>query len=189
LDAEHLVVRSFGRTYWLLRAESRCDLDARHFMRHLSKKAIAIATGGVVLVVGTGVAYAYWSAGGTGNGTGATGTSTALTVDQTTVLTAMFPGDAAQTLSGTFTNASSGTVHVASVTASLFSVTDSVGGAVSVGCSVADYTLANATMAALQEVAVGTGGTWTGATVQFNNTTANQDACKGKTLNIHYAVA
>ena len=158
-------------------------------MRVLSKKAISIATSGVVLVVGTGVAYAYWSAGGAGDGTGATGTSTALTVNQSTVLTAMFPGDTAQTLSGTFTNASSGTVHVTSVTASLLSVTDTPGGAVSVGCSVADYTLASATMSAVQEVAVGTGGTWTGATVHFNNTTANQDACKGVTLNIHYAVA
>lgn len=158
-------------------------------MKFLTKKVIAIATGGVVAVVGTGVAYAYWSAGGAGDGTGATGTSTALVVNQGTVLSAMYPGDSAQTLSGTFTNTSDGTVHVTSVTASLLSVTDSVGGATSVGCSVADYTLANATMSAVQEVAVGTGGAWTGATVHFNNTTANQDACKGKTLNIHYAVA
>jgi hypothetical protein len=158
-------------------------------MLGLSRKTIAVATTGVVLVVGAGAAYAYWSAGGTGDGTGATGTSTALVVNQVTVLDPMFPGDTAQTLSGTFTNSSSGTVHVTSVTASLASVTDTPGGDVSVGCSVADYTLANATMSAIQEVAVGTGGAWTGATVHFNDTTANQDACKGVTLNIHYAVA
>jgi hypothetical protein len=159
-------------------------------MRILSKKAMAIFTTGAVVVVGTGVAYAYWSAGGAGDGTGATDTSTALVVNQTTVLAPMFPGDVAQTLTGTFNNTSSGTVHVTSVTASLASVTVTPGGAAAVGCSVADYTLANATMSAIQEVAVGSAvGTWTGATVHFNNTTANQDACKGMTLNIHYAVA
>jgi hypothetical protein len=154
-------------------------------MQVLSKKSIVIGTAGVMLIVGTGVAYAYWSAGGTGTGTAPTGASTALVVNQTSVLGPMFPGDTAQTLSGTFDNVGSGTVHVTSVTASIASVAGGDG-----ACSAADYTLANATMSAVQEVPVGTSqGAWTGATLHFNNTTANQDGCKNAVVTLSYAVA
>jgi hypothetical protein len=156
-------------------------------MRVLSKKTAAIATTAVILVAGTGVAYAFWSAGGSGSGTAASGTTTPLTVNQVTVVTDLHPGDSPQTLSGTFDNTSAGTVHVTSVIATIDSVT---GGTTNgAGCSAADYTLANPTMSAVQEVAVGSSvGHWTGASIQFNNTTANQDDCKGAVVHLHYAV-
>lgn len=157
-------------------------------MRRFTKKAAAVTTGALIVLAGSGVAFAYWTGGGSGTGTAATGTSSTLTVNQTSTLTAMHPGDSPQTLSGNFDNASSGPVHVASVTVAISSVT--VGGVAATGCSAADYTLTGATMAAVQDVPVGTGvGTWSGATIQFHNTTANQDACQGATVNLAYSVA
>ena len=48
-----------------------------------------------------GAAFAYWTAGGSGTGSGsAAGSQTGLTANQTTTLTAMYPGDSAQTISG-----------------------------------------------------------------------------------------
>ena len=156
-------------------------------MRKFSKKTVAIVTA-VAVIGGGGAAYAFWSAGGTGTGTGGTGTSTALTVNQTTTLADMFPGDSPQTLSGDFDNTGSGTIHVLTVTASITSVTQ--GGVTAVGCSAADYTLSGAVMTAVQDVPVGTSvGAWTGATIQFNDTTANQDACKGATVHLAYDAA
>jgi hypothetical protein len=152
-----------------------------------SKKVLAV--GVAVTVLSGGAAYAYWTAGGAGTGTAATAAgTTALTVNQTTTVTPMYPGDAAQTLSGTFANTNSGPIYVTSVTVSIASVDDGDADPL-VGCTAADYTLTGATMAVNQSVAVGDPqGTWTGATIQFNNTGANQDVCQSATVNLAYAV-
>ncbi|MCW2714578.1 MAG: hypothetical protein JWN88_1625 [Frankiales bacterium] len=153
-----------------------------------SKKVLA---GGVaaITVLSGGAAYAYWTAGGSGAGTAATAAATTpLTVNQSTAVTPMYPGLAAQTLSGTFGNTNSGPIYVTSVTASIASVTKADQPVV--GCAAADYTLAGATMAVGTEVPAGAAmGAWTGATIQFKNTVANQDACKGATVNLSYVVA
>jgi hypothetical protein len=158
-------------------------------MRRITKRTAAITTAGAVLLLaGTGVAYAYWTAGGSGTGSATTGAGVNLTVNQTATLTDMFPGDTAQGLSGNFDNTTGATVAVTSVTASIASVT--LAGNPITGCSADDYTLAGATMSAVQNVPVGTGvGSWSGATIKFHNTTANQDACKGATVTLAYVVA
>ncbi len=152
------------------------------------KKKVALTAAALVVVTG-GAALAYWTVGGTGTGTAATGTSTDVTVVQTTAVTPMFPGDAAQTLSGTFTNTSTGPVYVTTVTASIKSVFNA-SGTTAVGCDASDYTLANAAMPVGKEVPVGTSqGAWTGATIQFNNKATNQDACKGAIVKLAYVVS
>lgn len=152
------------------------------------KKKVALVTGAVVL--GTSVAaFAYWTAGGAGTGTAETGTVDPIVAVQTTTPTAMAPGDSAQTLAGNFTNANSGPVYVATVTASIASVFK--GGVVAVGCDATDYTLANPVMTVNAEVPSGTAkGAWTGATIKFNNKPGvNQDACKGAVVNLAYAIS
>ncbi len=150
-------------------------------IRRSSRKTTVIASFLVLAVAGA--AYAYWTAGGSGTGTAETGESVPLTVNQVTVLDPMYPGDTAQTISGTFTNTNEGPVYVTSVTASIASVTDGDG-----ACSAADYLLGNEVMTVGAEVPVGTGGAWTGATLQFNNTGANQDGCQNATVNLAYTI-
>lgn len=145
----------------------------------------------VVVLAVSAVAVAYWSAGGSGTGSAsAAGAQSALTVNQTTTLTAMYPGDAAQTISGTFDNPNPGPIYVGTVTASIASVTKAAGAPAGT-CDASDFTLANAAMTVNAEVAAGSAkGAWTGATLKFNNkTTTNQDACKAATVNLSYAIS
>ena len=157
-------------------------------MRKPTKKTTAIMVAAVTVLAGGGAAFAYWTAGGSGTGTGATAASSSnVTVVQTSTVTAMQPGDSAQTLSGTFNNPNSGPAYVATVTASISSVTKA--GSPVVGCDATDYTLAGATMVKNAEVPADDTGTWTGATVKFNNKASNQNQCKGATVNLAYAVS
>lgn len=134
-------------------------------------------------------AYAYWTTGGSGTGSGSAGNVAALTVTQTTTLSAMYPGDSAQTLSGKFNNPNAGPAYVGTVTASISGVTKATGAPAGT-CEASDFTLASAAMTVNADVPSGTAqGAWTGATIKFNNKTTNQDACKGATVNLAYAIS
>lgn len=157
-------------------------------MRKLTRKTVAVAA--VAVLLSGGVAFAYWTAGGSGTGSAATGTNVAISAVQTTVVTAMSPGGAAQTLSGNFTNTNTSPVYVATVTASIASVAKATGAPTGT-CDTTDYTLATPAMAVAAQVPAGTAqGAWTGATIAFNNKAAsNQDACKGATVTLSYAIS
>lgn len=159
-------------------------------MRKSTKRTIAIAAVTLLLLGGGTAAFAYWTAGGAGTGTAAASAGTdVVTVNQTTVLTGIGPGVATQTISGTFTNPSTGPVYVTSVTASIASVTKAAGAPAGT-CAASDFTLASAAMPVGIEVPVGAAvGAWTGATLAFNDTATNQDACKGATVNLAYVAA
>jgi len=157
-------------------------------MRNFNKRRLLpVVLGMLTLILSSTVAYAYWTANGSGTGAGTAAASTSnVTVVQTTVLTAMYPGDTAQTISGNFNNANTGPVYISTVTASISSVTK--GGVLAVGCDSSDFTLAGNVMTVNASIPVGVGGAWTGATIQFNNKATNQDACKGVTVNLGYAI-
>ncbi|WNV86086.1 hypothetical protein [Umezawaea sp. Da 62-37] len=157
-------------------------------MRKFSRKFTVVVAGAVLLLAGTGVAYAFWTAGGTGTGSAGTGVSADVVVQQTSTVTAMGPGVAPQTLSGNFDNANTGPVYVTDVTVSIDGVTQALG---AVGaCTAADYALVNPTMPVNAEVPAGTGvGAWSGATIAFANSGVNQDGCQGATVNLLYTVS
>src|SRR4051794_5469791 len=112
----------------------------------LKKKRNLIIVGVAVLAI-AGAAFAYWTAGGSGTGSAsAAGAQSNLTVNQTTSLSAMYPGDSPQTLSGDFSNPNSGPIRVGTVTASIASVTKA-GGAPAGTCDATDFTLSSAAMA------------------------------------------
>jgi hypothetical protein len=149
---------------------------------------VAALAGGLVLV--GGVAFAYWTQGGTGSGSASTGGTTPITVNQKSSIAGLAPGVGPKTLSGDFDNPNSGPVYVTSVTASISSVVKAAGAPAGT-CDATDYTLSNATMAVGAEVPAGTAqGSWTGATLEFNNKSGvNQDACKGATVNLAYTAS
>lgn len=153
------------------------------------KRNLLLVAVGVLGVAGA--AFAYWTAGGSGTGSAtAAGAQSSLTANQTSSLTAMYPGDSPQTLSGNFTNPNSGPIRVGTITASIASVTKAVGAPAGT-CDATDFTLANAAMTVGAEVPAGTNvGSWSGATIQFNDKpSTNQDACKGATVNLSYAIS
>lgn len=151
------------------------------------KRTIAGAVVGMLVIAAA--AFAYWTAGGSGTGSASAGSGSALTVNQTSTLSAMYPGDSAQTLSGNFDNPNSGPIHVGTVTASIASVTKATGAPAGT-CDATDFTLASAAMTVNADVPAGTAkGSWSGATIQFNNKATNQDACKNATVNLSYAIS
>ena len=159
-------------------------------MRKPTKKSAAIMVAAVTVVAAGGAAFAYWTAGGSGTGSGATAASSSnVTVVQTSTISAMQPGDAAQTLSGKFNNPNTGPAYVGTVTASISGVTKDPGAVAGV-CDASDYTLANAAMTVNAEVPAGNNvGSWTGATIKFNNKGTNQNQCKGATVALAYTVS
>ena len=147
-----------------------------------SKSVVLVAAVALVLVTAVG-AFAYWTSDGGGEGTAETGTSDDLVVVQTSTITDMGPGIAAQTLSGNFDNSSGGPSYVGSVTVV-------VDGTDQAGCTADDYTITGSPMTVGAEVPDGDGqGSWTGATIAFANDPArNQDACQGATVSLTYLI-
>lgn len=154
-----------------------------------SRRAAGVLTAALFLV-GGGAAYAYWTVSGAGSGSVTTADVDSVTINQTSTVTDLAPGVAAQTLSGDFDNPNDGPVYITSVTVSIDSVTKAAGAPAGT-CDASDYTLTGATVPVGTEVASGDGkGAWTGATIAFNNKpTTNQDACKGATVNLSYTAS
>ena len=145
------------------------------------KKKILIA-GTAIVAIGAGTAFAYWSTQGTGSGSGATSAGASnLAIVQTSTISNMYPGDSAQTISGTVTNNAENAAYVNTVTVSIASVTATG------TCDATDYTLASPVMTVGEDVAAGATVPFTGATIKFNNKATNQDGCKGATVNLAYA--
>lgn len=158
--------------------------------KHLSKKRVVLAAIiAVALAIASGVAYAYWTGAGVGSGAAAASSSTTnLTINQNNTLTDMYPGDSTQDLAGNFSNTNAATIHVSSVTVSISSVDKAIGAPAGT-CDASDFVIANATATVNQDIPTGTSGSWSGPTIQFNNKTTNQDACKGATVNLDYTTS
>ena len=158
-------------------------------MRMKKRLLLPLAIGLLAVVAASGVAYAFWTAGGSGTGSATAGTVVNVVVHQTgPALSPMYPGGNAQTLSGDFDNGNAGPVYISTVTASIVSVTKAAG-APSGTCDPTDFTLSPTQATVNAEIPAGTGvGSWSGPQIKFNDKASNQDACKGATVNLAYSV-
>jgi hypothetical protein len=154
-----------------------------------NRKKVAIAALLSLALVGGGTAaFAYWTNSGSGSGTAATGSNSPITVNQTSTISNLRPGGAAQTLSGNFSNpAANGPVYVTSVTATVGTVTKATGAPAGT-CTASDYVITDPTVSIGREIATGAASdSWSGPKIAFNNKAdANQDACKNATVTINY---
>jgi hypothetical protein len=170
------------------------SLREHHVMKHFTlKKKIAAGAAIVALGIGAGsAAFAFWSS--TGSGTGAASTtvgSSDLSYSQNT-LDAMYPGDASQVLTVTVTNdqpSGGQNEHVGGVAA--YITTDKAlctGADFLLGGVTAPSTLATAASLTFTATDLAPGDTADAtSTVQFKNTTSNQDACKNAAVTLHYS--
>ena len=152
-------------------------------MARFSKKTkIAVLTAALVLGV-SGTAYAYWTQLGAGTGSASTGTTSDVVVNQTTTVAGLYPGGAAQALSGDFNNPNTGPVTVGAVSATVTATSVS-------GCLPAWYVITGSGTPTSQVLPAGSAkGAWSGLSVSLLNDSANQDLCKTATITITYAVA
>ena len=144
-------------------------------MRLRTKLAALAVTAGVALTASA--AFAYWTTSGGGSGSASVGDASAVTVNQTSPISDLYPGGASKALSGTFTNPGH-PAHVASVTASV----TATGVA---GCDADDFVIGGSSL--IPDAEVVTGSTWSGLNVSMTDTALNQDACKNASLTITYA--
>ena len=155
-----------------------------------TRKSVVAAASALLLLVLAAGAAAYWTSNGSGTGSATTAASAqALVVNQTSTLSGLAPGIAAKAIAGNFDNPNDAPTYVNAVTVSIASVTKDPAAPAGT-CDSTDYTLANATMAVNSAVPAGTGkGSFSGASIQFNTKAGvNQDACKGATVKLAYAV-
>jgi hypothetical protein len=145
------------------------------------------ALGVIALLMAGGAAYAYWTTAGAGTGSATTGTSTPIVVHQTgAAITGLSPGGTPQALSGTLDNPNTGVVPVASVSATIGTVTGpNITGPLP--CDATDYAIAGTGVVVTSPIPAGlASATWSGLTIAMLDGAGNQDGCKGATVPIVY---
>jgi hypothetical protein len=135
--------------------------------------------------------------GGTFAGAGASGATAAtsecadppaanntMTISQTSVLAGLGPNIPPAAISGVVINNGSDSTYVTAIVVSIETVTvrtDAVG-----VCGVDDYLLLSPRMSVGKTLQGGGSATFDGASIGFNDTSVNQDACKGATVTLRY---
>jgi hypothetical protein len=159
-------------------------------MRKIANKKIAAVAAGVIVVASAGAAYAYWTTSGSGTGSGATSAGAEnVTVTEIAAPTNMAPGLDAEDIEVDVTNNAENDAYVSQVVVTFGTVTGPNITAAT-PCTSADYTLSDATLTdAAGDLAEGATASFTGATLGFNNLPANQDGCKGATVNLVYTAS
>jgi hypothetical protein len=152
-------------------------------MRNRARSAPLVAI--FLSLIVAAAAYAYWSQGGTGSGTAVAGTTAAITVNQTSSPSGLYPGGSPVALAGTFTNPNSSPVNISSVTAAVHTFASHTVDATKPDCTQADFAIGGTSGANV--VPSGTGvGSWSGLTVRMLDNGLNQDNCKGVSITIDY---
>jgi len=142
---------------------------------------LLVASLATALLVGGGVAFAYWTTTGSGNGSAAAGDSSPVTVTQTNTVTGLYPGGPTQDIDLNVANSNASAQRLATVAVSVSSTSNA-------GCTDKDFTVTNATINA--EVPSGSTnaylGSATGAKIKMNNASTSQDACKNATITLAF---
>ncbi len=155
------------------------------------RKRIIITTA-AMLAIGGGAAFAYWSAAGTSNTTTTAAAESAnYTVTSSVAGAALSPGSAAQTVTFTVKNESSGGQKLGNVAVT---VADTAGVSwTGTGCSAADFTVGPVLVGGNPFTAteIASGATLTGTvTLEMKNRVGvDQNGCKGAVVPLHVAAS
>jgi hypothetical protein len=109
-----------------------------------------------------------------------------LTITQTSTMSGLMPGGARAAITGLVTNNGPDDTDIADIVVSISSVTKAAG-AVAGTCDASDYILLDPTMAVAARLGAGASIAFSGASIGFRTTAANQNACKGATVNLLYS--
>jgi hypothetical protein len=149
----------------------------------LSRKTALVAAGGAAMVaLSATAAFAYWTTSGSGTGSATTGASQAVHITQVGSVAGLVPGGVAKAVDFKITNSATTPQYVKAVIVSIDSISNP-------GCSAADFTLVQPTAINADLAAGDTAFSPSGATIKLEDTTANQDACKGATVNLAFSAS
>lgn len=149
-------------------------------MRKFSKKQYLAAGAAAALIAGgAGIAYAYWTTTGSGSGSGTNASSNGTLVLHSIVTPGLTPGGSVN-VSYTADNSNSSSAFVATLTVGTLSVD-----AAHSTCVIGDFHASATPNSGGTQVAANSTGTVVGSgTLTMDDTTANQDACKGAVITI-----
>ncbi|MFZ0324399.1 MAG: hypothetical protein WAN48_09745 [Actinomycetes bacterium] len=166
-------------------------------MRSNRRRFTLVASTMAAVLVGGGIAAAYWTTTGNGSSPGSVGAGTAtLTVTQDSTVSGLVPGGPAKPLDFTVSNPTSGPLQISNVGITV-AVTSSPG-----TCTSSDFTITQPSKPSggtpLQVPAAGslsftsagggaTGGT--GADIAMVNSSSDHNGCKGAVLSVTYNVS
>jgi hypothetical protein len=110
-----------------------------------------------------------------------------VTVTQTSTVTGLVPGGAAQAVDFTINNPKSTKQDVSGVAISIASITNITGGAPATGCTAADFAIVQPTVSA--DLAPGnTAFAPSGGTLAMIDSATNQDGCENVTVNLAFTI-
>jgi hypothetical protein len=150
-----------------------------------NSKRIKIVAGGTALLMGAGVAYAYWTTAGSGTGSAETGTAVPVTIQQSGEISGLVPGGQERNVNFTITNPATYNQYVTQVEVGI----DRVDGGDEDGkplCTAEDFTVVQpqAINSDLRPGAHTYGPS--GATIALKNLATNQDNCKDATVHLTF---
>ncbi len=152
-----------------------------------TKKRLAVIVVAAVLMLGGGIAYAYWSSTGTGTGSATTGTSVVFTITSTAPTGGLLtPGGPTDSVTFTVINTGTGTQNLSLIKVSVAASGGAPWTSVA-GCSASDYTVGTPAITYGQ---IAPAGTLTGTvSIQMLNLASNQDACKSATVPLYFVAS
>jgi hypothetical protein len=156
-------------------------------MKHTKRRIGIIATSVAAVLIGGGVAVAFWTTSGNGTGSAAVGTTGTVTIAQTNTVGGLYPGGPAQALQFSVTNNGSSPVVVSNVTVAIDPATSNFTGT----CTAGDFALTQGS-ATGQPVNPGAGNAVTqavwggGWSTAMLDSGSNQNDCKGATVGLKY---
>jgi hypothetical protein len=151
-------------------------------MKKFFMRKRAAVLGLVACLAIAGAAIAYWTQNGSGSGSATAGDTTAVTVNQTSTVSNLYPDGPAQALSGNFDNTNDSAVKVGSVEVTSITTDQD-------GCDGTDFKVEGSAVVNAEIPKGNSVGNWSGLTVRMINKSTNQDACKNATLTIDYSVS
>jgi hypothetical protein len=141
-----------------------------------------VAILGASLLTDVGPAQAERDCDSPGGGGGA---DNSLTITQTSIIEGLAPDRAPQDITGRVLNRADDDTYIVAIDVSISSVTKAPGAA-SGTCDSSDYVLLNPRMPVGQALGPFASVGFSGASIGFEDSAINQDACKGATVNLLY---
>ena len=150
-------------------------------MKRMTRTGNVIAgTAAAALLLGGGIAVAFWTSSGTGTGTAAAGTTSEVTIDQNGSIAGLYPGGSAVAISVDITNSNASDIKLGGVTATVVSTSDA-------GCTPGDFVIGDSTWGGGTVTGGGGSITVNAGTIRMVNASTNQNACKGATINLAFS--
>ena len=163
-----------------------CAPVERDLMNASKKTFAVVASATAAVLVGGGVAVAYWTTTGTGTGSATAGTTASLVVTQTTATpTGLYPGGPASSLDLSVSNPGTSAVRIFTLTAAPTGTSNEP------GCLPANFATTPITVPGAG-VLIGPGASVSfpaATTVALQETGVDQNACKNATVTITYSVS